>query len=103
VGTVVQLLQDERIPAVEFPQSMSRLTPATIGLAEAAANQTFTHSGDGTLAAHVAHAQLKTTSRGRVLDKRRSTQKIDGAMGAVMAYSRARALATRPRASVYFV
>jgi phage terminase large subunit-like protein len=60
----LQVLQDERIPVSEFPQSPSRMTPATTGLYEAVTNRQVSHDGDRALAAHVANAVLKADSRG---------------------------------------
>jgi hypothetical protein len=42
----LQVLQDERIPVSEFPQSPSRMTPATTGLYEAVVNHAVTQDGD---------------------------------------------------------
>ena len=42
----LQLLEDEGLPMVEFPQSSSRMTPATNGLYDAVVNGVVTHLGD---------------------------------------------------------
>jgi phage terminase large subunit-like protein len=99
----LQVLQDERIPVSEFPQSPSRMTPATTGLYEAVVNGAVTHDGDPTLARHVANAVLRVDSRGSRLQKehRDSKRRIDLAVAAVMAHDRARALASRPKAAIY--
>jgi len=99
----LQVLADERIPVSEFPQSPSRMTPATTALYEAVVNGIVTHEGDKQLARHVANAVLKTDSRGTRLAKehRDSKRRIDLAVAAVMAHDRARALASRPRAAIY--
>jgi Terminase large subunit, endonuclease domain len=68
----LQVLQDERIPASEFPQSPSRMTPATTALYEAVVNGAVTHDGDARLARHVGNAVLKIDSRGSRLAKRTS-------------------------------
>jgi hypothetical protein len=60
----LQVLADERIPVSEFPQSPSRMTPATTALYEAVVNKQVTHSGDDRLAKHVANCVLKADSRG---------------------------------------
>jgi hypothetical protein len=59
----LQVLADERIPVSEFPQSPSRMTPATTALYEAVVNKQVTHSGDDRLAKHVANCVLKADSR----------------------------------------
>jgi phage terminase large subunit-like protein len=99
----LQVLQDERIPVSEFPQSPSRMTPATTALYEAVTNGAVTHDGDQRLARHVANAVLKADSRGTRLVKEHkdSRRRIDLAVAAVMAHDRARALASRPRAAIY--
>jgi phage terminase large subunit-like protein len=99
----LQVLADERIPVSEFPQSPSRMTPATTGLYEAVVNGAVTHSGDERLARHVANAVLKADSRGTRLVKehRDSRRRIDLAVAAVMAHDRARARSSAPRAAIY--
>ncbi len=97
------MLADERILTSEFPQSPSRMTPATTSLYEAVVNDAVSHDGDRRLASHVASAVLKTDSRGTRLAKehRHSKRHIDLAVAAVMAHDRARYHAQRPRAAIY--
>jgi phage terminase large subunit-like protein len=99
----LQVLADERIPVSEFPQSPSRVTPATTALYEAVVNGQATHDGDARLARHVANAVVRAGSRGTRLVKehRDSRRRIDLAVAAVMAHDRARAHASRPRAAIY--
>jgi phage terminase large subunit-like protein len=73
----LQLLADERIPTSEFPQSPSRMTPATTSLYEAVVNDAVSHDGDRRLARHVANAVLKPTHAGP--DSRRSIGTRSGA------------------------
>lgn len=86
-----QVLEDERLPVVEFPQSPARMTPATQRFYEAAVNRELRHSGDPRLARHLANAVLKVDSRGQRITKatRNSPRKIDLAVAAVMALDRA--------------
>jgi phage terminase large subunit-like protein len=86
-----QVLEGEGLPVVEFPQSPSRMTPATARFYEAVLNSGLTHSGDPRLARHLTNAVLKTDSRGTRLAKetRNSPRKIDLAVAAVMALERA--------------
>jgi len=97
----LQALEAERLPAVEFPHSPSRLTAATTDLYSAAINGNLTHSGDPRLAAHVAAAVVASDDRGMRLAKRsrsRTARKIDLAACLVMAHSRATWRAThKPR------
>ena len=94
----LQLLDSQGFPIVEFPQSAGRMTPATNGLYEAVTNRQVTHSGDAELARHVANAVVKDDARGTRIAKpsRDSVKRIDLAVCAVMAHSRAAFLATRP-------
>jgi phage terminase large subunit-like protein len=88
----LQVLAAERVAVVsEFPQSASRMSPATAGLHEAVVDRLVTHSGNVDLAAHVAHCHVREDARGTRLTKeaKGSTRKIDLAVAAVMAHSRA--------------
>lgn len=96
----IQVLADEKLPMVEFPHSPSRLTAATGDLYSAAVNGKLTHSGNGTLAAHVGAAVIREDARGIRLDKAsrsRSARKIDLAACLVMAHSRATWRATHKK------
>ncbi|MGO8770094.1 terminase TerL endonuclease subunit [Mycobacterium sp.] len=86
-----QILEAENLPVVEFPQSPSRMTPATQRFFEAVMNRGLTHSGDPRLARHVGNCVIKTDGRGSRVTKesRHSSRKIDLAMAAVMAFDRA--------------
>jgi phage terminase large subunit-like protein len=101
----LQVLADERIPVSEFPQSPSRMTPATTALYEAVVNGAVTHDGDKRLARHVTNAVLRVDSRGSRLQKehRDSKRRIDLAVAAVMTHDRARALASRPKAQIHLL
>ncbi|WP_264073998.1 terminase TerL endonuclease subunit, partial [Mycolicibacter minnesotensis] len=88
----LQALAAERLPVVEFPHSPSRLTAATTDLYSACVNGRVSHSGNPTLAAHVAAAVIREDARGMRLDKAsrsRNARKIDLAACLVMAHSRA--------------
>jgi len=99
----LQVLADERIPVTEFPQSPSRMTPATTAVYEAVVNKQVTHCGDERLAKHVANCALKADSRGTRLVKehKHSRRHIDLAVAAVMAHDRARHHASQPTAQIY--
>jgi phage terminase large subunit-like protein len=79
------------------------MTPATTGLYEAVVNGSVTHSGDQRLARHVANAVLRVDTRGSrlVKESKHSKRRIDLAVAAVMAHSRAVELARRPAPSIY--
>lgn len=86
-----QVLEDEGLPIVEFPQSPARMIPATTRFYEAVMNKSLTHSGDPRLARHLTNCVVKTDSRGSRLSKdaKNSPRKIDLAVAAVMALERA--------------
>jgi phage terminase large subunit-like protein len=88
-----QALEAENLPMVEFPQTPTRMVPATARFYEAVLNGGLTHSGDPRLARHMDNATLKVDSRGARLakDARNSPRKIDLAVAAVMAFDRASA------------
>ena len=86
-----QVLDDEGLPVVIFPQTASRMTPATTRFFEAVINKTLTHDGDARLARHIGNAQLRTDNRGSRLAKeaKGSKRRIDLAVSSVMALERA--------------
>ena len=86
-----QVLDDEGLPVVTFPQTASRMTPATTRFFESVVNSTLTHNGDARLARHIANAQLRTDNRGSRLAKeaKGSKRRIDLAVSSVMALERA--------------
>lgn len=86
-----QVLEDEGLPIVEFPQSPARMIPATTRFYEAVVNKQLTQSGDPRLARHMGNCALKVDARGARLTKehKHSRRKIDLAVAAVMAHERA--------------
>jgi phage terminase large subunit-like protein len=86
-----QVLEDEGLPVVTFPQSASRMTPATTRFFEAVVNKQVTHNGDPQLSRHIANATLRVDQRGSRLAKERrgSTRRIDLAVASVMGLERA--------------
>lgn len=96
----LQALESEGLPVVEFPHSPARLTAATGDLYSAALNGRMSHSGDTTLAEHVAAAVITEDARGIRLSKSsrsRAARKIDLAACLVMAHSRATWRATHQK------
>jgi phage terminase large subunit-like protein len=86
-----QVLESERLPITEFPQTPARMVPATQRFYEAVINKGLSHSGDPRLARHVANSVLRTDQRGSRLtkDTKNSPRKIDLAVASVMALDRA--------------
>lgn len=83
-------LESEGLPVVSFPQTLTRMGPATQRFYEAVTNKRIRHTGDPRLARHLENAQLKVDSRGARLQKdaRNSPRKIDLAVAATMALER---------------
>jgi phage terminase large subunit-like protein len=84
-------LEADGFPVVEFPQSAARMAPATSKLYDAVAEKQLTHSGDPRLARHISNAIAKAEARGvrLVKEHKKSTRRIDLAIAAVMAHDRA--------------
>jgi phage terminase large subunit-like protein len=102
----LQVLQEEQLPVLEFPQGPARMTPATVDLYEAVVNRQVTHSGDPRLARHVTSAVVRADSRGTRIQKddpKHGRRHIDLAVAAVMAHDRARHHAAQPKGQVFFL
>jgi phage terminase large subunit-like protein len=86
-----QILMDEGLPVVDFPQSPARMVPATQRFFEAVMNQWVTHSGDRRLARHLGNAVTKPSGGGVMIYKesKGSPRKIDLAVAGVMGLHRA--------------
>jgi phage terminase large subunit-like protein len=99
----LQVLEGEGLPVEAFPQSPARMTPATTRFYEAVVNGTLTHAGDQRLGRHIANCVVRVDSRGTRLAKenKHSLRRIDLAVAAVMAHSRATWLAGRRGPQVF--
>ena len=100
----IQVLQDEGLPVVEFPQSPARMVPATQRFYDAVLNYGLQHSNDPAVNRHVGNATVKVDSRGARLAKAQAGKKIDAAVAAVMALERAQWHKSQPvaqRRTVY--
>lgn len=90
---VSELLLDEGLPMVKFPQTPSMMCPASQGLFDAVTDGDLTHPGDAILDAHIAAAVAKETVGGRSawrLDKDSAKSPSDYAFALAMALDRAR-------------
>jgi phage terminase large subunit-like protein len=87
----LEVLADEGLPIVEFPQSAARMTPATNRFTDMVSTRALTHDGNAALTRHVSNAVLKQDSRGTriVKESKSSTRRIDLAVAAVMGVERA--------------
>lgn len=91
-------LEEEGLPVVVFPQTLTRMGPATQRFYEMVTTRKIGHDGDPRLARHLDNAQLKTDTRGSRLmkDAKNSPRKIDLAVALVMAVDRAGYWLTQP-------
>jgi phage terminase large subunit-like protein len=87
----LELLASEGLPVTEFPQSASRMTPATQRFTTMVLERQMTHDGTPALTRHVSNAVLKSDARGVRIYKehRNSDRKIDAAVASIMALERA--------------
>ena len=88
---------------LEFPQSPSRMVPATERFYKSAVAALMTHDGDKTLARHIGNAKLHQGAQGGQIRKttKGSGRKIDLAVCAVMAYERAAVLSGKRKAKIW--
>lgn len=90
---------------LEWPTNVAkRMAPATDRLYQAVAEQTITHDGDERLARHIGNAVAQASPLGDVIvkDRKHSRNKIDAAIGAIVAYDRASWHANRRKRVVTF-
>lgn len=81
-------LEEAGLPVVEFPQSHSRMIPASEGLYAVVVEGKLTHGNDEILNQHVANAVAKQADRGWRLVKSAAENQIDAAVAMSMAISR---------------
>ena len=82
-------LEEAGLLVVEFPQSTTRMVPATEGLFSAIVEGRLKHPGDEVLDQHVANVVARETPRGYRLDKGREEDQIDAVVALAMAVERA--------------
>jgi len=79
-----QILTDDGVNMVEFPQQASRMVPACGDTYEVIASGKLRHGGQPTLTNHVLSAQARPAGEGWRLSKARARRKIDGAIALCM-------------------
>jgi phage terminase large subunit-like protein len=85
-----ELLQERGLPMVEFPQNASRMAPASETLYELIVEQRLVHDGDRAMKEQMLAAVISPTERGGWrISKRKSQERIDGAVALAMACERA--------------
>lgn len=94
-----QMLHDEGLPMVEFPQSPERMTPVISGLYELIQSGGLSHDGDEVLTTHVLNAVPRLNERGFTLMKSKSRGHIDACIALALAADRA-ANKPKPRSRV---
>ena len=87
----MEILEEDGLPIVSFPQNATRMTPATTRMYESILDKKITMSTDPQLHRHFGNATLKSDNRGTRLskDKLGSKRRIDMAVASVMALERA--------------
>lgn len=80
-----QLLEEEGVEMIEFPQSPERMAPACDLAYRYIVDGIVAHDGDPILSDHVLAAVWREGERGRILSKRKSGGHIDGLIAGVMA------------------
>jgi phage terminase large subunit-like protein len=84
-----QMLVDEGVPMVEFPQSLERMTPA-VGLAyEMVKRGELAHDGDEAFSTQILNAVARYNERGFTVSKGKSRDRIDACVAMVMALAQA--------------
>jgi phage terminase large subunit-like protein len=101
-----QILGNEGLPMVEFPQTNERMCPASQTLFDLIVERRIVHDGDPHLAAQIGNATARDTGRGWRLDKkpnrrgerdRRDRPPMDLAVALAMGVSLAAAGTSKPR------
>lgn len=98
LGTMQQL-EAEGFNTVKFnTNSPNQMAPAVAEFYHAAMNQEIIHKGSEDLTRHVYNCAAKQTTKGTTITKMRYLDKIDAAVAAVIAYSRAKYYKNKPPA-----
>ena len=84
-----EILTDDGLPMVEFPQSRARMIPACGNAFEMIVNQRVAHDGSPQFVDQVLSAAQRMTDEGWRLSKGKSKRKIDAAIALVIALDRA--------------
>jgi hypothetical protein len=90
-----EILADDGLPMVEFPQNAARMAPASETLYELIVNKRLVHDGDLVLRDQVLAAVISPTERGGWrISKRKSLERIDACVSLAMTADRAVTLRT---------
>lgn len=92
-----EIMADAGLPVEEFPQNASRMGPASEGLFELVVENRLVHDDDKRMRDQVLSAVTQPTERGGWrISKRKSLERIDGAVALAMAALRAMELQFEP-------
>lgn len=84
-----KMLSDERLPMVEIPQSVERMTPIIGNLAELIRARGISHDEDVAFRTHVLNAVPRFNERGMTLQKSKSRGRIDACIALALGVDRA--------------
>jgi phage terminase large subunit-like protein len=99
-----ELLQERGLPLVKFPQTSTRMAPASETLYELIIERRLVHDGDPVMKEQLLAAVIAPTDRGGWrISKRKSQERIDGAVALAIAADRAVTMrnARTPRRTVH--
>jgi phage terminase large subunit-like protein len=87
----MEVLENQGLPIVAFPQSPQRMIKACAKFYDACADSRIVHDGDPLLSRHVGNTAVKLTPAGPHIKKENpnSNKKIDGAVALILAHDRA--------------
>jgi len=87
----MEVLENQGLPIVAFPQSPQRMIKACARFYDAVADGKLVHDGDPLLSRHIANTAVKLTPAGPHIKKENpnSPRKIDAAVAAILAHDRA--------------
>lgn len=94
--TELEEWEQEGLPVVTYPQSATRMIPASQRFFEAVVEGRMKHDGNPTLARHLNNAVIKPTGQ-IAKETKDSKRKIDAAVASIMAYDRAVSLGNIPK------
>lgn len=97
-----EILHDEGLPMLEFPQSANRMVPACGTAYELIVSQKIAHSGTPTFTDQVLSAAQRMTDNGWRLSKGKSKRKIDSCIAMVMALDRASRKQQEPLVPMFY-
>jgi len=84
-----EMLEELGLPMVEYDQSSANMAPASERIYELIKERRLVHDGDEVFRAHVLGAVVGHTDRGWRISKRKSRDRIDGAVAMTIAADRA--------------